>query len=73
MTRERVYLKHILDAISDIKKFTEDLTKEEFAKTKKNGTLSCGLCRESVKQQRQKTHTVNPSSLRTCRLFKRGL
>jgi len=30
MKKDKAYLKHILDAISDIEKFTEGVTKEEF-------------------------------------------
>jgi uncharacterized protein with HEPN domain len=32
MRRDRAYLRHILDAISNIEKFVEGLTKEEFFK-----------------------------------------
>jgi uncharacterized protein with HEPN domain len=32
MRRDKAYLRHILDAISNIEKFVEGLTKEEFFK-----------------------------------------
>lgn len=32
MKRDKAYLKHMLDAISNIEKFTESITKEEFLK-----------------------------------------
>jgi len=34
MRRDRAYLRHILDAISDIEKFTEGVVKEEFYQNK---------------------------------------
>lgn len=34
MRRDKAYLQHILDAISDIEKFTEDISQEEFYKNK---------------------------------------
>jgi len=34
MKKDRAYLQHILDAISDVKKFTKDVTKEEFCENK---------------------------------------
>jgi uncharacterized protein with HEPN domain len=40
MRRDKAYLRHILDAISNIEKFVEDLTKEEFFKNVRNSMQS---------------------------------
>jgi uncharacterized protein with HEPN domain len=40
MKRDKVYLKHVLDAISDIEKFVEGLSKEEFFKNVENSMQS---------------------------------
>ncbi|MEW5907631.1 MAG: DUF86 domain-containing protein [Patescibacteria group bacterium] len=34
MKKDKAYLKHILDAIADIKKFTEDISEEKFYEDK---------------------------------------
>jgi len=34
MRKDKAYLKHILDAIADIKKFTGDISKEKFYEDK---------------------------------------
>lgn len=34
MKKDKVYLQHILDAIADIERFIEDITKEQFLKNK---------------------------------------
>ena len=43
MRRDKAYLRHILDAISNIEKFVEGLTKEEFFKNVEK--LVCSLKR----------------------------
>ena len=45
MKKDKVYLKHILDAISDIEKFMQGVSEEEFLGTEKSNMLSCGLLR----------------------------
>ena len=40
MRRDRAYLKHILEAITNIEKFVEGLTKEQFLRMSRSNTLS---------------------------------
>jgi len=40
MKRDKAYLKHILEAISNIEKFVEGLTKEGFLRTLRSNTPS---------------------------------
>ena len=38
MKKDKAYLQHILDAISDIEKFVENVTQNEFLRIKRSST-----------------------------------
>jgi len=52
MKKDRVYLTHILDAISDIEKFMQGVPEKEFLRTKRNSTLSYRVLEIIVRQPR---------------------